>query len=58
LFLLQILPQRMGVFAIDIDLLEQVKLDLAVTNETLNLLGVSWFLMVELVTGERKNAKT
>ena len=58
LFFLQILPQWMSTLAVDINLLEQVKLDLTVTDKALNFFGVAWLLVIELITGKGENAKS
>lgn len=58
LFLLQILPQWVGGLAVDVDLLEEVKLNLAVASEALDLFSISGFLVVELVAWEGENAET
>jgi hypothetical protein len=56
LFLFQILPQGVRFLAIDVKLLEQIKLDFVVADKALNLFGIAGFLVIELITRESKNA--
>lgn len=56
LLILQESPQRMSFLSVDINFLEEIEFDLVILQETLNLLSVTWFLIVELIAGEWKDA--
>lgn len=58
LLLLQILIQGMRALAIHVNLLEQIEIDLSIASEALNLLGIAWLLVAELVARKRENAET
>lgn len=58
LFFLQVLEKWMGVFSVDVNLIEQIEVDLAILNEALNFFGIAWLLMTELITGESENSQT
>ena len=58
MFFLQVLEKWMGVFAVDVNLIEQIKVDLAIFNEALNFLGIARFLMPKLIAGKSENSQT
>jgi hypothetical protein len=58
LFFLQVLEQWMSFLAVDVKLLEQVEVYLAILHEALNFFGVARLLMTKLVAGESENTQT
>lgn len=58
LLLLQIFPQRVSFFAVNIDFFEQIELDFVIASEALNFFSVSRLLVIELVAWKSEYAKT
>ena len=58
LFFLQVLEKWVGVFAVDVNLIEQIEVDLAILNEALNFLSIARLLMTKLIARESENSQT